>query len=514
MAKGSGMIEPMMATMLAFVTTDAAVPRPLLDRALREAVDDTFNAITVDGECSTNDTRGASRQRRERRDGRRRETTYAAFARASRSVCRELALGIVRGGEGATKLVTVHGDRRGDDGRRDDARPRRSRTRLLVKTAIHGGDPNWGRLDRRSRARRRGLRAVACARHHRTDRPVQGRAAARRGRAGGRRVPAGARTSTWRVNLGAGEAASTVWTCDLERRIRADQRRIPDLVTTHAAERGRRKDFLSVLDFDGGEIERCLTLPAGMKADRALGPRAPTAAALDGRHVAMLFDKPSLRTRIDVRDWRARARRAGGRAAARRRARAARGRWRMSRATSNAGWTPSSIRTYSQQVLEEFAASAARLHVINALTDDEHPCQAVADFLTLRERSGRCKGRTLAFVGDGNNVAASLAHARQCWACTCTSRARPAISCRTRSSSGRRRRPTRRAPAALHRARPTPCPAPTRCTRTRGRRWGGRPKPRAAAGVRALSGERGADGARASPVRCSCTACPRTAARK
>ena len=55
MAKGSGMIEPMMATMLGFVTTDAAVPPPLLDRALREAVDDTFNAITVDGECSTND---------------------------------------------------------------------------------------------------------------------------------------------------------------------------------------------------------------------------------------------------------------------------------------------------------------------------------------------------------------------------------------------------------------------------------------------------------------------------
>ena len=55
MAKGSGMIEPMMATMLGFVTTDAAVPQPLLDRALREVVDDTFNAITVDGECSTND---------------------------------------------------------------------------------------------------------------------------------------------------------------------------------------------------------------------------------------------------------------------------------------------------------------------------------------------------------------------------------------------------------------------------------------------------------------------------
>src|SRR6185369_1721650 len=56
MAKGAGMIEPMMATMLGFVTTDAAVPKALLDRALREAVNDTFNAITVDGECSTNDS--------------------------------------------------------------------------------------------------------------------------------------------------------------------------------------------------------------------------------------------------------------------------------------------------------------------------------------------------------------------------------------------------------------------------------------------------------------------------
>ena len=56
MAKGSGMIEPMMATMLGFITTDADVPQPLLARALREAVDDSFNAITVDGECSTNDS--------------------------------------------------------------------------------------------------------------------------------------------------------------------------------------------------------------------------------------------------------------------------------------------------------------------------------------------------------------------------------------------------------------------------------------------------------------------------
>src|SRR5204862_4238957 len=105
MAKGSGMIEPMLATMLGFVTTDAAVPKALLDRALREAAGDTFNAITVDGECSTNDcvmllANGASGVVVD-------EMRYATFAAGLTAVCRELALGIVRGGEGATKLVTV-----------------------------------------------------------------------------------------------------------------------------------------------------------------------------------------------------------------------------------------------------------------------------------------------------------------------------------------------------------------------------------------------------------------------
>ena len=69
------------------------------------------------------------------------------------------------------------------------------------------------------------------------------------------------------------------------------------------------------------------------------------------------------------------------------------------------------IRTFSQRLLQEFAAAAPRLHVINALTDDEHPCQALADCLTLREHWGALRGRTIAYVGDGNNVAVSLAHA-------------------------------------------------------------------------------------------------------
>lgn len=143
MAKGSGMIEPNLATMLAVLTTDAKVPAPLLRRALAEAMADTFNAITVDGECSTNDTvfvlaSGASGVEIG-------DATYAALVDGLREVSRELAILIVRGGEGATKLVTVRitGAASPDEARRA---ARAIANSLLVKTAIHGGDPNWGRL--------------------------------------------------------------------------------------------------------------------------------------------------------------------------------------------------------------------------------------------------------------------------------------------------------------------------------------------------------------------------------
>ncbi|OFV91144.1 MAG: ornithine carbamoyltransferase [Acidobacteria bacterium RIFCSPLOWO2_12_FULL_65_11] len=171
-----------------------------------------------------------------------------------------------------------------------------------------------------------------------------------------------------------------------------------------------RKDFLSVLDFDPPEIERCLDLAAQMKADRSLGIHAPASQVLNGRYVAMLFEKPSLRTRttfeIAVREL-------GGQpiilpsdvALGRREP-------VIDVARNLDRWVDFVvIRTFSQVVLTEFAAAAPRLHVINALTDEEHPCQALADFLTLRERLGPLRGRTLAFVGDGNNVVASLAHA-------------------------------------------------------------------------------------------------------
>ncbi len=143
MAKGAGMIEPHMATMLGFVTTDAAVAAPLLQRALREAADVTFNAITIDGDTSTNDTvfllaSGASGVQID-------DDAYPAFAAALREVCGTLARAIVRGGEGATKLVAISAS-----GAASDADAKRAAhtiaNSLLVKTAIHGGDPNWGRL--------------------------------------------------------------------------------------------------------------------------------------------------------------------------------------------------------------------------------------------------------------------------------------------------------------------------------------------------------------------------------
>jgi glutamate N-acetyltransferase/amino-acid N-acetyltransferase len=142
-AKGSGMIEPRMATMLAVLTTDAVVAPPVLAAALRRVVDETFNAITVDGECSTNDcvfalASGASGVRITRDDD-------PALIDPMREVAGHLAREIVRGGEGATKLVTV---RVTGAATHDDAwlAARTIANSPLVKTAIHGGDPNWGRL--------------------------------------------------------------------------------------------------------------------------------------------------------------------------------------------------------------------------------------------------------------------------------------------------------------------------------------------------------------------------------
>jgi glutamate N-acetyltransferase / amino-acid N-acetyltransferase len=142
-AKGSGMIEPNMATMIGVLTTDAQVPPALLRRALHESARDTFNAITVDGECSTNDTlfvmaSGASGVTID-------DDTYPALLDGMLAVSRALAIDIVRGGEGATKLirVTVQNGRSADDARQV---ARTIANSPLVKTAVHGADPNWGRI--------------------------------------------------------------------------------------------------------------------------------------------------------------------------------------------------------------------------------------------------------------------------------------------------------------------------------------------------------------------------------
>ena len=143
MAKGSGMIEPRMATMLGYLTTDAEVEPAMLRRALEEAARYTFNAITVDGEASTNDCllAMASGDSGVQID----EEFYTALFEAFRAVALELSLGIVRGGEGATKLISITVSGAGSP---DEAwtAARVIANSPLVKTAIHGGDPNWGRL--------------------------------------------------------------------------------------------------------------------------------------------------------------------------------------------------------------------------------------------------------------------------------------------------------------------------------------------------------------------------------
>ncbi|MSO35280.1 MAG: bifunctional glutamate N-acetyltransferase/amino-acid acetyltransferase ArgJ [Acidobacteria bacterium] len=143
MAKGSGMIEPRMATMLGYLTTDATVDPVMLSRVLSDACRFTFNAITVDGEPSTNDcvlalANGASGVEVT-------ENLYPELFEAFRTVAHELALGVVRGGEGATKLIAITTTGAATDA---DAwmAARAIANSPLVKTAVHGGDPNWGRL--------------------------------------------------------------------------------------------------------------------------------------------------------------------------------------------------------------------------------------------------------------------------------------------------------------------------------------------------------------------------------
>ena len=170
------------------------------------------------------------------------------------------------------------------------------------------------------------------------------------------------------------------------------------------------KGFLSVRDLSPAELVRLLDLAAQLKADRTLRRKAPTAEALAGRHVAMLFEKPSLRTRST---FEIATRELGGETLDVPAQFAEGVREPLQDVARNLErWIDAIVvRTYAQAKVTAIASAAPKMRVINALTDDEHPCQALADMLTMREKWGSCRGRTLAYVGDGNNTATSLAHA-------------------------------------------------------------------------------------------------------
>jgi len=212
-AKGAGMIHPRMATMLAFIATDAAAHPSMLRRALRDAVGKTFNAITVDGDTSTNDTlallaNGVSGARAIRSG----TAGYRNFRAALGSVCQSLALQIVADGEGAHRVVEIE-VRGAPSGGAADKVARTIANSPLVKTALAGGDPNWGRI--LAAAGKSGIRFNPA----RAEIRMAGILMCRNGRA----HPFGERAAHRKllaahvpivVDLRAGRGAARVWTCD------------------------------------------------------------------------------------------------------------------------------------------------------------------------------------------------------------------------------------------------------------------------------------------------------------
>jgi glutamate N-acetyltransferase/amino-acid N-acetyltransferase len=215
-AKGSGMIEPNMGTLLGFLLTDAAASPVYLRGALRRAADASFNRVTVDGETSTSDTvllfaSGAAGNRALRSpQGRDARVFEAALAEVAISLARDVA----RDGEGATRLVTVV-VREARTPAEAERAARRIANSLLVKTALFGGDANWGRILQTVGAGRIRL-ALA-----RTQVRLAGVVVFRRGTSTGPAARARAaralrsREVELEVRLGAGRARAQVWTCDL-----------------------------------------------------------------------------------------------------------------------------------------------------------------------------------------------------------------------------------------------------------------------------------------------------------
>lgn len=215
-AKGSGMIEPNMATMLSFLTTDVAASPAYLRGVLKRVADQTYNRVTIDGEGSTSDTvlllanglAGNAKLRSAKSPG------AARFEAALLEVAEELSRMLARDGEGATKLVTIEVTGAANPGQADRA-ARRIANSLLVKTAIFGRDPNWGRILQTIGAGRIRLQLP------RVEVKLCGVPVFRGGSSTGararKRAEAGlaADEIPIQVHLGAGRSRARIWTCDL-----------------------------------------------------------------------------------------------------------------------------------------------------------------------------------------------------------------------------------------------------------------------------------------------------------
>ena len=216
MAKGVGMLEPNMATMLAFVATDAVVAQPVLERLLREVANASFNRVTVDGDTSTNDSFVliASNRAGNTEIVDAAASAYATLREAVMGVAVSLAQAIARDGEGATKFITVHVAGAASEAEAAGVAKRIANS-PLVKTAFFASDPNLGRL-----LMAIGNAGIADLDVSRIDLYLgEVRVIERGGRAATYREEDGARVMrpeeiAIRVALGRGSAEATVWTCD------------------------------------------------------------------------------------------------------------------------------------------------------------------------------------------------------------------------------------------------------------------------------------------------------------
>ena len=215
-AKGSGMIEPNMATMLAFLVTDAPVAAPFLRRALRESCDASFNRLTIDGEGSTSDTVFLLAGGAAGGDPLRKASSAGAgrFEQALGDVSLALTRELARDGEGATKQIDVLVSGAASPAEADRA-ARRIANSALVKTAVFGRDPNWGRILQtvgaggiqlklaRTEVR---LGGVTVFRHGTSAGPAARKRAEKK---------LAADSVSIEVHLGAGKATAVMYTCDL-----------------------------------------------------------------------------------------------------------------------------------------------------------------------------------------------------------------------------------------------------------------------------------------------------------